>query len=111
MFKFMRAQLEKDGRCMACLEGKTSSVLLHLYTPVDCWRSILWTDEAKVETFGHNVHHHVRPGRMMIWDLATAGPGHLGVMELTMDSSEYLRTRMKYDVQHLNLGHATEQQS
>ena len=32
---------------------------LHLNKPQDFWNNVLWTDQTKVETFGHNAQQHV----------------------------------------------------
>jgi len=32
---------------------------LHLNKSQDFWKNVLWTDETKVEIFGHNAQSHV----------------------------------------------------
>ena len=32
---------------------------LHLNKPQDFWNNVLWTDQTKVEMFGHNAQQHV----------------------------------------------------
>ena len=77
---------------------------LHLNKPQDFWNNVLWTDQTKVEMFGHNAqqhvwrklntiyqHKHLIPtvtgGGLMIWTCSAAtGPGHLAVIESTMNS-------------------------
>ena len=34
-------------------------VKLHLNKPQDFWNNVLWTDQTKVEMFGHNAQQHV----------------------------------------------------
>ena len=31
---------------------------LHLNKPKDFWKNVLWTDQTKVEMFGHNAYQH-----------------------------------------------------
>ena len=75
-------------------------VKLHLNKPQDFWNNVLWT---KVEIFGHNAQQHVwrKPNtayqhkhlirwRVMIWACSAAtGPGHLAVIESTVNSCVY----------------------
>ena len=84
-------------------------VKLHLNKAQDFWNNVLWTEQSKVEMFGHNAQQHVwrKPntayqhkhliptvmhggGGLMIWACFTAtGPEHLAVIESTMNSSVY----------------------
>ena len=74
--------------------------------PQDFWNNVLWTDETKVEMFGHNARRHLwrKPnttyqhkhliltvkhggGGLMIWTrFVAAGPGNL-IIESTLNSS------------------------
>jgi len=40
-------------------------VKLHLNKPQDFWNNVLWTDQTKVEMFGHNAQQHIcgKPSR------------------------------------------------
>ena len=124
---------------MACLERLPGESLLslmalwlrfaklHLDKPQDFWTNVLWTDETKVEMFGHNVQHHVwqKPntvyqhkhliptvnhsgGGVMIWAcFAATGPGPLAVIESTMNASVYqsiLKSNVRPSVQQPILG-------
>ena len=82
---------------------------LPLNKPQDFWNNVLWTDETKVQMFGHNAQQHVwrKPNTayqhkhliptvkhggegLMMWACSAAtGPGHLAVIESTMNSSVY----------------------
>ena len=81
---------------------------LHLDTPRYFWNNVLWTDQTKVEMFGHAQQHiwrkpntayqhkHRIPtvklggGGLMIWACSAAtGSGHLAVIESTTNSSVY----------------------
>lgn len=77
----------------------------------DFWNNVLWTDESKIELFGHQNRGHVwrKPntafqeknliptvkhggGSVMVWGcFATAGPGQLTIIESTMNSIVYQR--------------------
>lgn len=41
------------------MAARLRSAKLHLNKPQDFWNDVLWTDETKVETFGHNAQHHI----------------------------------------------------
>lgn len=75
----------------------------------DFWNNVLWTDESKIELFGHQSRGHVwrKPntafqeknliptvkhggGSVMVWGcFAAAGPGQLTIIESTMNSTVY----------------------
>ena len=75
------------------------------------WNNVLWTDESKVELFGHQNRRHVwrkqntafqgknliptvkhGGGSVMVWGcFAAAGPGQLTIIESTMNSAVYQR--------------------
>ena len=81
----------------------------HLDKPASFWNEVLWTDETKVELFGHNKGRyawrkkntafqdkHLLPtvkfggGSIMLWGcVASAGTGNLVKVEGRMDSSQY----------------------
>ena len=89
--------------------AETVFVKLHLNKPQDFWNNVLWTDQTKVELFGHNAQQHVwrKPntayqhkhliptvkhggGGLMMWAcFAATGPGHLAVIESIMNFSGY----------------------
>jgi len=102
-------------------------VKLHQNKPQDFWNNVLWTDETKVKMFGYNAQQHVlrKPntayqhkhliptvkhggGGLMIWACSAAtGPGHLAVIESTMNSSVYqsiLESNVRPSVWQLKLG-------
>uniref|UniRef100_A0A3Q3JS38 Transposase n=1 Tax=Monopterus albus TaxID=43700 RepID=A0A3Q3JS38_MONAL len=75
----------------------------------DFWNNVRWTDESKIELFGHQSRGHVwhKPntafqeknliptvkhggGSVMVWGcFAAAGPGQLTIIESTMNSTVY----------------------
>uniref|UniRef100_A0A9J8B3Q1 Transposase n=1 Tax=Cyprinus carpio carpio TaxID=630221 RepID=A0A9J8B3Q1_CYPCA len=75
----------------------------------DFWNNVLWTDESKIELFGHRNRGHVwcksntafqernliptvkhGGGSVLVWGcFAAAGPGQLTVIESTMNSTVY----------------------
>ena len=81
----------------------------HLDQPASFWKKVLWTDETKIELFGHNKGRyawrkkntafegkHLLPtvkfggGSIMLWGcVASAGTGNLVKVEGRMDSSQY----------------------
>ncbi|TKS65777.1 Transposable element [Collichthys lucidus] len=81
----------------------------HLDKPASFWNKVLWTDECKIELFGHNKGRyawrkkntafqdkHLLPtvkfgsGSIMLWGcVASAGTGNLVRVEGRMDSSQY----------------------
>lgn len=81
----------------------------HLDKPISFWNKILWTDETKIELFGHNKRRyawrqkntefeekHLLPtvkfggGSIMLWGcVASAGTGNLVKIEGRMDSTQY----------------------
>lgn len=83
----------------------------HLGKDQHFWNNVLWTDESKVELFGHSTRRHVwrKPktafdhknliptvkhggGNIMVWgSFAASGPGQLTIIESTMNSSLYQR--------------------
>ena len=98
-------------------------VKLHLNKPQDFWNNVLWTDQTKVEMFGHNAQQHVwrKPnttyqhkhliptvkhggGGLMMWACSTTTrPGHLAVIESIMNSSGY-QSILESDVRQIKLG-------
>lgn len=88
--KFARANVDKDH---------------------DFWNNVLWTDESKIELFGHQNRRHVwrKPntafqeknliptvkhggGSILVWGcFAAAGPGQLTIIESIMNSTVYQR--------------------
>lgn len=82
---------------------------LHLNKPGSFWNKVLWTDETKMELFGHNkrryawrqkntafLEKHLLPtvkfggGSVMLWGcVASAGTGNLVKVEGRMDSTQY----------------------
>lgn len=83
----------------------------HLDKPASSWNKVLWTDETKIELFGHNKgryawrrkntafqEKHLLPtvkfggGSIMLWGcVASAGTGNLVKVEGRMDSTQYQR--------------------
>lgn len=81
----------------------------HLDKPASFWNKVLWTDETKIELFGHNKgcyawrqkntafqEKHLLPtvkfggGSIMLWGcVASAGTGNLVKVEGRMDSTQY----------------------
>ena len=80
----------------------------HLDKPISFWNKILWTDETKIELFGHKRRYawrqkntefeekHLLPtvkfggGSIMLWGcVASAGTGNLVKIEGHMDSTQY----------------------
>ena len=81
----------------------------HLNKPDAFWKQVLWTDEIKIELFGHNVQRYVwrkkgakfqekntSPtlkhgcGSIMLWGrVAASGTGHISLVEGSMDSNKY----------------------
>lgn len=81
----------------------------HLDKPVSFWNKILWTDETKIELFGHNKRQytwrkkntefqekHLLPtvkfggGSIMLWGcVASTGTGNLVKVDGRMDSTQY----------------------
>jgi len=69
-------------------------VKFHLNKQNDTLSNVLWTDETRVEMFGHNVQQHLIStvkhggGGMMIWAcFANVGLVRLAVFESTTNSS------------------------
>lgn len=83
----------------------------HLEKPEAFWKSILWTDESKIELFGHNQNRHVwrkvntayhqknllptvkhGGGNVKIWAcFSSSGPGQLHIVQGIMNSEEYCK--------------------
>lgn len=83
----------------------------HLEKDQNFWNNVLWTDESKVELFGHSKSRHVwrktktafenknliptvkhGGGNVMVWGcFSAAGPGQLTIIESTMNSVLYQR--------------------
>uniref|UniRef100_A0A673XKP2 Tc1-like transposase DDE domain-containing protein n=1 Tax=Salmo trutta TaxID=8032 RepID=A0A673XKP2_SALTR len=81
----------------------------HLDKPASFWNKVVWTDETKIELFGHNKgryawrqkntafqEKHLLPtvkfgeGSIMLWGcVASAGTGNLVKVEGRMDSTQY----------------------
>lgn len=81
----------------------------HLDKPASFWNKVLWSDETKIELFGHNKRRygcrqkntafqekHLLPtvkfggGSIMLWGcVASAGTGNLVKVEGRMDSTQY----------------------
>ena len=99
----------------------------HVDKPQQFWDKILWTDESKIELFGHVKGRYVwrKPntafnqknlvptvkhggGSIMVWGcFAASGPGQLEVLEGTMDSAYYqgiLDRNIKQSAKVLKLG-------
>ena len=92
------------------------------------WRKVLWSDETKIELFGHNYHRYVWKtkgeacklkntipnmkhggGNIMLWGcFAAGGPGELhkrdGIMREENDVG-ILKQHLKTSVRKLKLGH------
>ncbi|KAG2465277.1 TCB1 transposase, partial [Polypterus senegalus] len=98
----------------------------HLDKPASFWNKVLWTDETKIELFGHNKwryawrkkntafqEKHLLPtvkyggGSIMLWGcVASAGTGNLVKVEGCMDSTQYqqiLETNVQESVTKLKL--------
>lgn len=98
----------------------------HLDKPASFWNKVLWTDETKIELFGHNKgryawrkkntafqEKHLLPtvkyggGSIMLWGcVASAGTGNLVKVEGHMDSTQYqqiLETNVQESVTKLKL--------
>ncbi|KAI4900260.1 hypothetical protein NFI96_002266 [Prochilodus magdalenae] len=101
-------------------------VKAHLDKPASFWNKMLWTDETKIELFGHNKgryawrkkttalqEKHLLPtvkfggGSVMLWGcVASAGTGNLVKVEGRMDSNQYqqiLETNVQESVTKLKL--------
>lgn len=83
----------------------------HLEKDQNFWNNVLWTDESKVELFGHSKSRHVwrktktafenknliptvkhGGGNVMVWGcFSAAGPGQLTIIESTMNFVLYQR--------------------
>ena len=71
------------------VEGKSSCsffvyfwlVKSHLNKPQDLWNNVLWTDESKVEMFGHNAQQHV-------WRKSNAAYQHTHLVPTVKHSGE-----------------------
>uniref|UniRef100_A0A8C5DSB5 Transposase n=1 Tax=Gouania willdenowi TaxID=441366 RepID=A0A8C5DSB5_GOUWI len=81
----------------------------HLQKPDDFWKQVLWTDEVKIELFGHNKQRYVwrkkgaafhekntlptvkyGGGSIMLWGcVAASGIGNIARVEGRMDSIKY----------------------
>uniref|UniRef100_A0A3Q3KMZ5 Tc1-like transposase DDE domain-containing protein n=1 Tax=Monopterus albus TaxID=43700 RepID=A0A3Q3KMZ5_MONAL len=81
----------------------------HLQKPDAFWKQVLWTDEVKIELFGHNQQRHVwrkkgaafhekntlptikhGGGSIMLWGcVAASGTGNIARVEGRMDSTKY----------------------
>uniref|UniRef100_A0AAZ3RMC9 Tc1-like transposase DDE domain-containing protein n=1 Tax=Oncorhynchus tshawytscha TaxID=74940 RepID=A0AAZ3RMC9_ONCTS len=91
------------------------------------WRNVLWSDETKIELFGHNDHHYVwrkkgeacKPkitiptvkhggGSIMLWGcIAAGGTGVLHKVDGIMRKNYYvdiLKQHLKTSVRKLKLG-------
>ena len=71
-------------------------VNLHLNKPQDFCHNVVWTGENKGGMFGHNAKFTPTAKQdvrgLMIWVcLSATGPGHLAVIESTMNSDVYQR--------------------
>ena len=100
---------------------------LHLNKPQNFWDNVLSIHQTKVEMFGHNAqqhiwrkpntayqHKHLIPtvkhggGGLMFWACSAATePGHLAVIESTMNSSGYQsiqESNVRPSVPQLKLG-------
>uniref|UniRef100_A0AAZ3PZM2 Transposase n=1 Tax=Oncorhynchus tshawytscha TaxID=74940 RepID=A0AAZ3PZM2_ONCTS len=98
----------------------------HLDKPASFWNKVLWTDETKIELFGHNKgryawwqkntafqEKHLLPtvqfggGSIMLWGcVASAGTGNLVKVEGHMDSTQYqqiLGNNVEESVTKLNI--------
>ncbi|KAI4893691.1 hypothetical protein NFI96_000590 [Prochilodus magdalenae] len=98
----------------------------HLDKPAAFWNKVLWTDETKIELFGHYKgryawrkkntalqEKHLLPtvkfggGSIMLWGcVASTGTGNLVKVEGRMDSNQYqqiLETNVQESVTKLNL--------
>ena len=95
----------------------------HLNKPGLFWNKVLWTDETKVELFGHNKRRYawrqkntafqeklgkIWWGSIMLWGcVASAGTGNLFKVEGPMDSTQYqqiLENNVQESVTKLKLG-------
>ncbi|KAG2469162.1 TCB1 transposase, partial [Polypterus senegalus] len=99
---------------------------LHVDKAQRFWENVLWTDETKIELFGHNKGHyawrkkntafqekHLLPtvkyggGSIMLWGcVASSGTGNLAKVEGRMDSTQYqqiLETTVQESVTKLKL--------
>uniref|UniRef100_A0A3Q2CFB6 Tc1-like transposase DDE domain-containing protein n=1 Tax=Cyprinodon variegatus TaxID=28743 RepID=A0A3Q2CFB6_CYPVA len=99
----------------------------HLDKPEAFWKSILWTDESKIELFGHNHRRHVwrkvntefkeknllptvkhGGGNVKVWACFSAsGPGRLHIIQGTVNSQGYqqiLDQNLLPSVRELKLG-------
>ena len=99
----------------------------HLDKPEAFWKSILWTDESKIELFGHNQNCHVwrkantafqeknllptvkqGGGNVKVWgSFSASGPGRLHIIQGNMNSHAYqqiLDQNLLPSVRELKLG-------
>lgn len=99
----------------------------HLDKPKAFWKSILWTDESKIELFGHNQNCHVwrkantayqeknllqtvkqSGGNVKVWgSFSASGPGQLYIIQGNINSHAYrqiLDQNLLPSVRELKLG-------
>lgn len=107
-------------------ESRLAYAKRHLDKPESFWNNILWTDETKIELFGHNQKRftwrkkntafhqkNILPtvkfggGSIMLWGcVASSGTGNIVKVEGRMDSNQYqqiLQNNVKESVQKLKL--------
>lgn len=117
------------GRSLFCTHVTNSRLRYanaHLDKPASFWNIVLWTDETKIELFGHNKaryawrqkntafqEKHLPPtvkfggGSIRLWGcVASAGTGNLVKVEGCIDSTQYqqiLRNNVEESVTKLKL--------
>uniref|UniRef100_A0A8C5DP94 Transposase n=1 Tax=Gouania willdenowi TaxID=441366 RepID=A0A8C5DP94_GOUWI len=104
-----RVMRKKPFLCTRHKRGRLRYAKAHLDKPASFWNKVLWTDETKIELFGHNQgryawrkkntafqEKHLLPtvkfggGSIMLWGcVSSAGTGNLVKVEGRMDSSQY----------------------